>query len=55
MNHAFNSCINQETNILTVQQILTQIQGDSLARGPKLLHIKIMLLILKGDHFQHRL
>ena len=31
------------------------VQGDSLAGGPKLLSIKIMLLILKGDHFRHRL
>ena len=35
--------------------ICNKLQGDSLARGPKLLSIKIMLLILKAEHFQHRL
>ena len=29
----------------------THIQDDSVARGPKLLSMKIMLLLLKGDQF----
>jgi hypothetical protein len=32
------------------------IQGDSLARGPKLLEKRIQVCLdVKGDHFQHRL
>jgi hypothetical protein len=34
----------------------THIQGDSLARGPKLLPISLQVCLdVKGDHFQHRL
>ena len=40
---------------MTWCSIVLKIQGFSLARGPKLLSIKIILLILKGDHFQRRL
>ena len=38
-----------------INGIYLLVQGDSLARGPEVLSIKIVLLILKGDHFQHRL
>jgi hypothetical protein len=45
-NFAINFVINKKRKL----------QGDSLARGPKLLEKRIQVCLdLKGDHFQHRL